>query len=658
MVATGRFARALAAMAIAAGVVTGTLIAVAPVEAATPVTMLGGPTSPTVAPGSQVTVSVLLTNTGSAALKPGTFSVAPSTTPLLDEASLNDWLAARGRDSLVIAETAVPTIAPRSSFSATVSFSAQKLPDPAIWGVRGLLATYSSGTLTTTLRTTVVVLAPDSPQPIQLATLLPIVGRASALGLMGHDELAAATAANGYLTQTLAVATTGPVTLAVDPRIPTSILALGTGAPASATSWLAALGAANKPGFWLTFGDSDISGQIQAGAKDLIQPGIDDLSLIPAAPAGLSWDGLNWPGWTPTIPSVAWPLANTVSEKVMPAVKNSGYTSTIISDGNLSTAANANSSALVDGMPTAVVNDSASACAQRLEQAETVSSRAFASACLSAHLAVVATGSRTQATVIVALARSQSSLSVGSFSNALTTLAATPFAQSISLNNVFSASKPATTLVPKQESSARRGALANALTNQSRIDKFAPVAELPNFVINPGQRRLAAIASSSWLGNTEWPTGLAANRALTAEVLSSVAIVSSSTINMVSGQARIPVVVRNDLPTPVAVTVHAVPSNARIEVKDVIPLTVQANAQARAYIPVTARVGSGDVTLKVSLTDSAGTPVGSVTNLPVNVRADWEVFGLLGLAVVFFGLLIAGVIRTLRRRAKKAASHE
>jgi len=128
---------------------------------------------------------------------------------------------------------------------------------------------------------------------------------------------------------------------------------------------------------------------------------------------------------------------------------------------------------------------------------------------------------------------------------------------------------------------------------------------------------------------------------------------TSSTINMVSGQARIPVVIRNDLPTRVEVTVHAMPSNARISVAGSVPLKIEGNSQARAYIPVTARIGNGRVTLEVSLTDSAGASVGTVANLPVNVRADWETFGIWGLAVVFFALIIAGVIRTVRRNRRK-----
>jgi hypothetical protein len=522
-----------------------------------------------------------------------------------------------------------------------------------------LLATYSpGGSDPVTLRTSVVLLADSAPQPVQLATVLPIVGPASALGLMTAAELASSTAPGGYLSQLLNDSATSNVAYALDPRITTSILTLGAQAPASATAWLTKLNSLKKPGFWLTFGDSDISGQIQAGAPAPIQPRIDDLANIPAAPAGSRWDGLNWPGWTPSMFGVAWPLANTMTDAVVAGIQAGGYAHTLVSSGNLTTTSPANAAARLGSLPTGVISDGASTCAQALENANTVATRAAASSCLTSHVAVAATSSPSGSSVVVALARSMPRASAGSFANALKDLAEIPFARPIALDSLLAASNTPVALAPEPESAERVGSLQQVLANQNKIVTYSPVASDPSLVVNPGARRAAAIASSAWLDQPTWSAGLGENVALTTEVLSSVGIVTSSTINMVSGQARIPVVIRNDLPSAVAIIVHAIPSNARLEVTDNIPLTVQANSQARAYLPVTARVGSGNVTLKVSLTDSTGAPVGLVAELPVNVRADWETYGLLGLAIVFFGLLIAGVIRTLRRRAKKAASHE
>ena len=287
MVATGRFARACAAMAIAAGVVAAALIAGTPVAAATSATLVGGPPPAPAAPNSTITLSLVVSNETNASLQEAALTVAPSTTPLRDEASLNTWLSGRGRNNPVIGQVQVPVIAPRGSVSVTVDVPASKLPQPSVWGVRGLLATYSpSGADAVTLRTTVVLLAESAPDPVQLATVLPIVGPASALGLMTAAELASSTAPGGYLSRLVNESTAANVAYALDPRITTSILTLGAQAPASASAWLAKLNSLKKPGFWLTFGDSDISGQIQAGAPTPLQPRIDDLANIPAPPAG------------------------------------------------------------------------------------------------------------------------------------------------------------------------------------------------------------------------------------------------------------------------------------------------------------------------------------------------------------------------------------
>ena len=661
MVASRRFPRAIVAVSLAVVTTVGMLVGFVPASTAASVvaSLTGGPASASVVAGGTVTVSTIITNQTSTALGAGSLTIASSENPLLDEASLNAWLAGKGSDGDDLARVAVPAIAAKSFEAATISIPADLLPDPSVWGVRGLLLTYSQGNKqAATLRTSVVLMSATSPAPVQLAAVLPLVGPESAMGLMTAEELTETTGPGGYLTTLLNQAKVSAVTLAVDPRITTSILSLGANAPSSATAWLNTLNSTSKSGFWLTYGDSDISGQIQAGAHAPVKPGISDLPNMPEPMAGTSWNGLNWPGWAPTLSNVAWPLANSVSDPVLPAIASSGFTRLILSSGNLAAEAPHSSAGAINGSAVAVVNDTASACAQQLEAADSGPSRAYSAACLAAHVAVAATTQPAGSTVVVALSRSNANINPGSFSQAVEKLVSLPFTVPTTLDAVYAGSTSALKITSRPEAPTRLNSVKAALANQAKISAFSPVAEEPGKVINPGERRLAAITSSAWAGKTQWAGGLAENASLTNEVLNSVSIVTSSTINMVSGQARIPVVIRNDLPTPVSVVIHAVPSNARIAVEGNIPLKVEANAQGRAYIPVNARVGSGSVDLEVSLADEAGNPVGSVANLPVNVRADWETFGLFGLAVVFFGLIIAGIIRTVRRRPRKVAGDE
>ena len=79
-------------------------------------------------------------------------------------------------------------------------------------------------------------------------------------------------------------------------------------------------------------------------------------------------------------------------------------------------------------------------------------------------------------------------------------------------------------------------------------------------------------------------------------------------------------------------------------------ITIQPESQAKARIPVQAQVGNGSAILTVTLRSIEGVPVGQPVGIPVNVRADWETWGLTAVGIAFVGLITAGVIRTLRRR--------
>ena len=167
---------------------------------------------------------------------------------------------------------------------------------------------------------------------------------------------------------------------------------------------------------------------------------------------------------------------------------------------------------------------------------------------------------------------------------------------------------------------------------------------------NPATRELAAVLSVGWLGNSDWSTAVGESLRSSEKVLNSVSVVTSSTINMVGGQANIPLSVYNGLLQPVTVVVNADPNNARLIVKGSEKVTIQPESQAKAQIPVQAQVSNGSSVLTVSLQSVDGVAIGEPVSIPINVRADWETWGLGAVALAFVGLLTAGVIRTLRRR--------
>jgi hypothetical protein len=205
-------------------------------------------------------------------------------------------------------------------------------------------------------------------------------------------------------------------------------------------------------------------------------------------------------------------------------------------------------------------------------------------------------------------------------------------------------------LVDSPESAERISTVASLLAQNNQVAAFSTIAENPSLITSPANRNLAAVLSQSWLGDQGWPVAVNAHSVATEKLLNSVSVVTSSTINMVGGQANIPISVNNALLQPVTVVVNGDPSNGRLLVNGEETITIQPESQAKARIPVQAQVGNGSAILTVTLRSVDGVPVGTPVGIPVNVRADWETWGLAAVGIAFVGLITAGVIRTLRRR--------
>lgn len=85
---------------------------------------------------------------------------------------------------------------------------------------------------------------------------------------------------------------------------------------------------------------------------------------------------------------------------------------------------------------------------------------------------------------------------------------------------------------------------------------------------------------------------------------------------------------------------------------------VQPNSTTRVKVPVSARVGSGEVDLRLSLYSPTGVQIQGDQTVRVAVRAEWETIGLVifgGLAVLLIAL---GVIRTIRRKRRETAEED
>ena len=122
----------------------------------------------------------------------------------------------------------------------------------------------------------------------------------------------------------------------------------------------------------------------------------------------------------------------------------------------------------------------------------------------------------------------------------------------------------------------------------------------------------------------------------------------SSTINLIDSSAHLPVRVSNDTSQPAKVTIHLRPSRSLLRSKGDTTAVIPANSQTTVMVPVNA-VGSGDIDVKVSMKNALGQPVGSSSTVHMRVRANWESWFTWGLGSVFSVLMVAGIVRTIRR---------
>lgn len=130
-------------------------------------------------------------------------------------------------------------------------------------------------------------------------------------------------------------------------------------------------------------------------------------------------------------------------------------------------------------------------------------------------------------------------------------------------------------------------------------------------------------------------------------------IVPGSDVNLVSKQSYLPISIRNDYPVEVRVLVHVQSKQLNAIATSVVEKTIPANTTDTAKIPITAIV-DGDVPVTAWLTTFSGIKLGKPVDLKLNVHAEIEGSVLLGFGITVTGLLIAGILRTLRKRQRDA----
>lgn len=534
--------------------------------------------------------------------------------------------------------------------------------------------------------------AADPVPPIRVAIAVPVTVPVSAGGLIAASALEQYTSPLGTLTRQLDAVDSHPVALGIDPRIIVSIRILGTEAPASATAWLARLSAIPNETFPLSYADSDITLPLQAGSSEVLGPEGFDFAIDPARFAAPSTDAQPSPAPKPTAPStspptasplptaaapavptlptsadllawpftltsLAWPREDTVVSADLPAIAAGGYTTTVLSSGNLDRPAG--SGAVASAADSRIlVSDSAVSAALRTA-ARSVSVTEWQNGVAELSSAIAAAGksqSGSSATVFATLDRT--GLTSGSrLADTVATMQVDPAVNLVTLTDLLDTAPTPATIAESPQQPDRVALMAQLLSAQAAEAQFATIADDPVAITASRRLELLALQSNGWIDNpTGWPVVVQQNLSQSLDLLASVQLVSTGDLTFLAAAAPLPVDVSNALDQAVTVWVTVRPDTGLLAVTDSrVELTIEPNSQASAKVPAQA-VSNGVVGVTVSLSTSTGAPIGTSSRSRINVQAGWETPVVVIIAILVVGVFGAGLVRNILRLRRAAAA--
>lgn len=631
-----------------------------------------------VAPGGSTSAVVTVQNETESQLSGGRVLVEINRTPLTDDDAITTWLddGDASGDFTTLGSETTTTVDAGDEETTTVFVPDDVLGDiaPGVYPLRAALTGASTGTPGSddevdreVAATSVLVIT--AGQTAQIGVLVPITATPAGGALLTAEELSTLTAEDGALTAQLDGVVGTAAVLAIDPAIMASIRVLGTAAPASATEWLARLDDLPNERFALQFGDADATAQAHAQLPSLLQPTtfapfLDERNFpkTPAAPITDAPDTTATPSPAATdspafpddaalsevegaAPGILWPRGDVTQDDLATFEEYLGRAPLTVLpsssvDGAVSAHATAGSSGLL------VTADAASAVLSQAAAENDPAARQRALAAATAHLALAAQSSPTSP-LLVGLERDETR-SADALRDAISTADTAGF----SLADLR-ATPAAPASLTAEPDAARAAAVNELLADESTLTGFSTILADPALLLSPERIRILRTLAVG-IPTASFDAEVLEHRDATRETLGAVSIPPSSTIQLLTAAADLPFRVRNDLPWPVTVRLTVIPTDLRLDVERVTTAEVPANSSTRVKVPVSARVGSGELTLRLSLSSPTGVAIGGTESVRVAVRAEWETIGLAvlgGLIVVLIGL---GVWRTVRRRRNEA----
>lgn len=652
----------------------------------------------TVAPGTATTASITVQNDSRSELSSGRVTVEINRTPLADETAVTNWLddadTAGGFEQLG-SDTTSPVDA-EASATTSLFLPPEVLGDlaPGVYPLRATLSgaqTDGQDDARSVTSTSVLVVTAAASPPV--AVMVPITATPDDGAILTADELTALTAPDGALTAVVEGVRGTSAILAIDPAIPAAIRVLGSSAPQSAREWLRLLEALPNERFALQFGDADATTQAQAGLVGLLQPTtlapfLDPGSFTEPAeesptptataaptPASVPTDGTSptpaptqepMPSEEPTpqpsdgpvlpddaeltaiegaTPGILWPRSDVTAADldVFSTYVGDGAV-TVLSSSSVGAAVGAHAG--VDGRSVLVTADAASDALSQAAGEDDTAARQQALAEASAHLSLAGQASPTTP-LLIGLDRDETRTA-----EALREAVASVDSLGFGLSEVLAVPAAPATLSTDPDQT-RATALQRMLDSEVVLGQFSSILDDAQVLLSPKRIQIMR-ATAVGLSDKGFDEAVADVNVATTETLNAVDIPPASTIQLLSANADLPFSVRNDLPWPVNIQLSVKPSDPRLDVQSVTPWTIQPGTTTRVKVPVSARVGSGEVTLTLSLSSPTGVPISQPESVRVSVRAEWEAIGLGVLGALIVVLLGLGIIRTIRRRRREA----
>lgn len=505
---------------------------------------------------------------------------------------------------------------------------------------------------------------------VAVSVVVPIIAPGDA-ALLDAAALEIAMSPAGVLTRELDEVLATRATIALDPRIPVSIRALGTTAPTAASAWLDRLESAPNEVFLLAYADADLTALARTDALDLATPlgfgfALDPAAFGPAETAAPTATPVPTPtpdadavpplpdtddllAWPEAIARIAWPSEGSASAEDLAAYSAAGYDATLVSSANVSETATAHVD--VGGVAALVADSAASDLFRQATASIDTATRDAAIERLGLALDGLAAAEPGRS-VVLTLDRT-ASFGFPSLDEVIAAIGSRASTDIVGLSAVLaSAPAPASVVAPTTPPHVER---ASALVDAVRTESsFATILSDPLLLLAPRQLELLGLLGVGTVADEDWNARTDAYLDRSLEILGSVTIVDTGDVFVSSSTTTIPIRVANALDFPVTVRIDVRALRPLLRVDGPVDITIEPGSSKTERLGAQA-ITNGTVVVEVSLSSpSTGVGIGAPRRFNADLQAQWETVGLIvgALVAVVFAV---GIVRNVVVRRRRAA---